>query len=267
MYYGIFLSLFTCALGVAFIAVAVVILSQGNWQQGAYSRELVAKMLFPVSIPFYIWIAAIATGYALSVIYPQAVKKTPAKVKERVQIKRLSSRLPQGSGEAYDADMRKIYVEKRSRIIVYSVCGAVCFAGGIASAVYLFNPANFPQGGVANDLMLKMFINVGPWVIVSICGCIGVTLYEKYSMLREITVLKHVISSNRGNPVINSERAVNPVLEKIKKVASSAYFLWAVRGVIAVLAVTFIILGIFNEGMRDVLIKAIAICTECIGLG
>ncbi|MCI8343608.1 MAG: thioredoxin [Clostridia bacterium] len=31
--------------------------------------------------------------------------------------------------------------------------------------------------------------------------------------------------------------------------------------------VTFIVLGVLNDGMHDVLIKAINICTECIGLG
>ncbi|MBR6360125.1 MAG: hypothetical protein IKS11_10820 [Lachnospiraceae bacterium] len=33
------------------------------------------------------------------------------------------------------------------------------------------------------------------------------------------------------------------------------------------IALIFILLGIFNDGMRDCLIKAINICTECIGLG
>nr|WP_251616997.1 CD1871A family CXXC motif-containing protein [Pumilibacter muris] len=33
------------------------------------------------------------------------------------------------------------------------------------------------------------------------------------------------------------------------------------------MAVSFIIAGIFNGGARDVLIKAVNICTECIGLG
>ena len=39
------------------------------------------------------------------------------------------------------------------------------------------------------------------------------------------------------------------------------------RIVVAVVAITFVILGIFNGGMADVLAKAIKICTECIGLG
>jgi hypothetical protein len=43
--------------------------------------------------------------------------------------------------------------------------------------------------------------------------------------------------------------------------------LWTVRGVIAVVGIVFVVLGILNGGMADVLGKAIRICTECIGLG
>ena len=40
-----------------------------------------------------------------------------------------------------------------------------------------------------------------------------------------------------------------------------------IRLFFAVSAVVLIILGIENAGARDTLIKAINICTECIGLG
>jgi len=40
-----------------------------------------------------------------------------------------------------------------------------------------------------------------------------------------------------------------------------------IRIVILAAAIILIVLGIMNGGMRDVLIKAIYICTECIGLG
>ena len=40
-----------------------------------------------------------------------------------------------------------------------------------------------------------------------------------------------------------------------------------VRRVLMAAAVLFIVLGIFNGSMKDVLIKAIKICTECVGLG
>ena len=41
----------------------------------------------------------------------------------------------------------------------------------------------------------------------------------------------------------------------------------AVRVCMLVLALALIIHGIFNGSMRDVLFKAVRICTECIGLG
>lgn len=40
-----------------------------------------------------------------------------------------------------------------------------------------------------------------------------------------------------------------------------------IRGIILAISLLFILLGIFNSGADDVLIKAINICTECIGLG
>ena len=261
LYYGIFLSVFTCVLGAVFIALAVTTFAEGGWQAGAFSREIVAQKLFPVSIVFYFWVAAIIAGFALSVAYPYNAR-AQVRINESVTLKRLSARLPQGEGEGYDASLKKIYVEKRSRIIVYCVGAAVCCAGARASAVYLFNPANCTQG----EAMLKILINVGPWVLASIIGCVGVTLYEKYSLLREITVLKSLIASNKGNPVVKNGKEINPVLLKIKKTVSSKYFIWGIRGAFAALGVAFIVVGALNGGMHDVLCKAKNICMECIGL-
>ena len=39
------------------------------------------------------------------------------------------------------------------------------------------------------------------------------------------------------------------------------------RAAVGAVAITFIVLGVLNGGANDVLTKAIAICTECIGLG
>ena len=41
----------------------------------------------------------------------------------------------------------------------------------------------------------------------------------------------------------------------------------ALRVVLYAAAVVLIVLGVMNGGLRDVLVKAINICTECIGLG
>lgn len=265
LYYGIFLSVFTAVLGAAFIAVAISILSDGNWAQGAYSRDIVAARLFPVSIPFYIWIAAIIAGFVLSLVYPYKDKavKIP---QEGATLRRLSARIPEGSGEAYDGEMKRVRDENRNRLIVYIVCAAICFACAVASAIYLLQPANF-KGLAANDAMFKMMLWVLPCVVVALLSCVFATVFEKYSQLREISAIKRLISSYKGNPVIKADIKPNKVLAALKKFFSNKYTLLGIRSGVAAIAVTFIILGIFNEGAHDVLIKAINICTECIGLG
>lgn len=40
-----------------------------------------------------------------------------------------------------------------------------------------------------------------------------------------------------------------------------------IRAIVLCAAAAFLALGILNGGARDVLFKAINICTECIGLG
>lgn len=39
------------------------------------------------------------------------------------------------------------------------------------------------------------------------------------------------------------------------------------QAILLLISVVLIVLGVINGGMRDVLVKAINICTECIGLG
>ncbi|MDE6667941.1 MAG: hypothetical protein K2K38_06305 [Clostridia bacterium] len=266
LYYGIFLSVFTAALGAAFIAVAIGILRDGNWVQGAYSRDIVAERLFPVSIVFYIWIAAIIAGFVLSLVYPYQDKavKIP---QERATVKRLSARIPEGSGEEYDKNLKLVRDENRNRLIVYCVCAAICFAGAIASAVYLLQPNNFASHD-KNASMLNMLINVGPWVLVAFAASVAMVVFEKFSYNREIAALKQLIANYKGNPVIAAEKPQNAVWLKIKAFFGNKYFKLGVRIAVGVVALTFILVGVFDtEGARDVFIKAVNICTECIGLG
>ena len=39
------------------------------------------------------------------------------------------------------------------------------------------------------------------------------------------------------------------------------------RAAVFAAAIALILLGVFNGGARDVLVKAVRICSECIGLG
>ena len=52
-----------------------------------------------------------------------------------------------------------------------------------------------------------------------------------------------------------------------QKAQMPSWALFRLRAVMFVLIFGFILWGVFNGGMYDVLVKAINICTECIGLG
>ena len=75
---------------------------------------------------------------------------------------------------------------------------------------------------------------------------------DKPSVLPELTSL---YKSER-------EAASDPAMQEAKKGR-----LRIIRAAVMILALVFIIVGIVNGSMEDMLIKAINICTECIGLG
>ena len=75
---------------------------------------------------------------------------------------------------------------------------------------------------------------------------------------REIDALKSLLviaNSDVPAPEMPETKDRKPALVNFARVS------------IITVAVVFIVLGIFNGGMSDVLGKAVRICTECIGLG
>lgn len=54
---------------------------------------------------------------------------------------------------------------------------------------------------------------------------------------------------------------------KMKALQPPPHHLKAVRVGLYILGTALVVLGVINGGLRDVMYKAITICTECIGLG
>lgn len=55
--------------------------------------------------------------------------------------------------------------------------------------------------------------------------------------------------------------------KEIRKLLNSNKFVYSTRLVVFCAAIAFVVVGVLKGGMGDVLMKAINICTECIGLG
>lgn len=80
-----------------------------------------------------------------------------------------------------------------------------------------------------------------------------------YIIFATVTVIAHMLWGEKQR----ATRKVSPCPPR----AENAKFQTVARITVLCLGVLFIILGTMNGGARDVLVKAINICTECIGLG
>lgn len=148
------------------------------------------------------------------------------------------------------AEMQK--EEQKQRIIT--------IAGWAASALlllpvllYFTRPTNFPQSDL-EGMFYAMASNCLPWMFAAVAALAVSFILKDNSLKKEIELCKEA-------PAYAGEA------KKMKTSVIPARTVSITQMVLIVLAVAFIIMGIANGGARDVLIKAVNICTECVGLG
>lgn len=138
--------------------------------------------------------------------------------------------------------------EESLRRKVYWGTGAVTAFCAVMSLIYLLNQENFRSWDL-EMVMSRMLTHTLPWIMAAFAAVIAASIVCRRSMEREIRVLRGIPGNKTPDPPSRPSR------------------LGYVRTALYVLAVILVVTGIGNGGMRDVLIKAINICTECIGLG
>ena len=167
----------------------------------------------------------------------------------------------------------------------------------VPAAVYLLRGAHFQDMNLEN-MFAALLSGTGPWVCAGIaCLMIAGTLEEKY-IRREIEALKTLLKADKESEggtagakaaaevqtgsktaaevqagVDGAARGQGSLMhDKVSHPGKSAVDtkgrrIVILQALVIAAAVFFIVAGILNGSMNDVLIKAINICTECIGLG
>jgi len=230
--------------------------------EAIFTRDKVGQKLVIIAPFFFVWIALIIAAYVLSEIFPAKPEKSKNGAEYTLAL--LKRRMPVKS-EELKSRFDEISREQTILRVIYGVCAALCLAAAIYTVVYLSIPSNFPAVEDKSVPIYNMVKAVFRLIGAAFLACCSAKIYAGYSAKKQIKTVKSILVASKGMPVAPDK--VGGVRAKIQSVLKSKYFLWGVRGAVACLGVSFFIAGICNGGMHDMLIKAIKICTECIGLG
>ena len=106
-----------------------------------------------------------------------------------------------------------------------------------------------------------MVANVFPWVGAAFAVLMCEAVFEGLFARRMLPQLKRIV----GSVATPSQWQMGTA--KVSAFFDDARTLLVLRIAVFAVAVVFLGLGIYNGGAHSVLIKAINICSECIGLG
>lgn len=245
--------IYSCIAAVLVIALGIALMVSfwNIYQSGPrpYSRESIGARLQDLSVLIYVAAAVAVGGFVLNILFPLEQGKPKAIRDELCLMKKLAKK----AAEPTDTEAASIRKEQTLRKFCPAVTAFVYAALLIYPAVYLFNSGNFPGADPTAEILNATLI-VMPAALIGLAACFVCDLIMTASVRRETAVYKQIIAQRKGQA---------PSSVEIKK----AFPINAIRWAVMVLAVVFIIAGIFNGSAKDVLTKAVKICTECIGLG
>lgn len=263
------LSVMTVVLAIVFIAIIAQIYYGPHANGVIYSREIVrAKLMYAIA-PVALWLLLVVACFVLSVLFPRADKKRAPTDAERVA--KLRKRIPSrrrdtSDGKYVNEEHRKYAGYELARIIAYAAASAFAVAIAVYTIVYITNKSNFASGEINADIVV-MLRKVLPFIAASFLLFIGVIIYERVIARAQLGRMKNLLVACKGMPISASPLVAH--MERAKAALIKAEFgvTLGMRITVAVVAVVFIGLGIWDGGMGDVFGKAVALCTECIGLG
>jgi len=247
--YGITLSVLLVVTGVLLMISCINIYRIGD---RPFTVDNISAAFKKIAIPVYITLGAVAVGAILTLVLPAEKVKLKAIKDEKITLDRLRGRL--NGSECDSTVITRINKEKNLRLILKISAAILCVAIAVSCAVYAFNINNF--GADYNASVISACILILPCTFVAMGLCIALIYVEKYSVKRELALIRSALASQKGS--VTPEKAPK---KSFKGVVAG------VRIALAVAAIALIVAGIVNGGMADVLSKAINICTECIGLG
>ena len=264
-----------CALIAILLAVAAVrIFLDGSAYQAAghpsewiYTREKVTAALMPV-LPLFLLSFAMTVYSLVKDIKDEEADKSIQDVERARDL--VCARVAQPSEE-----MAKERALQKKLQLGGWIGFAVCM---IPILLYITNGAHFALTDAEglDHSIVSMIAYVVPWTVLGLACLIVTTVLQGKSMQRETEAasarMKEAAAAKAAGAANAAETAKAPAAAKAgaplyNTSPETARRRILIRRVLLVAAVIFVVLGVQNGSMKDVLVKAIRICTECVGLG
>lgn len=237
-------------LGIIFITCTAHLFATGDEQP--YTRERVGDYLIFIAIPSFISLVCILAG----IIYNALTG-----YKEKVNTPRTDSELLDSFTKRYALDSfpeetRSLALRERDRRLTLNwLASDFSFLMFIGIILYFKFVTVFTIENLTANLLLA-FAGILPLGLCAVAIHIPKAYMIENSCKRELRILKESIKEYGAPPIIQPEN-------KATRVDFTVY----VKCAILLAAVVFLVIGILNGGISDVLAKGVKICTECIGLG
>ena len=252
--YGIIVSVLTVIVGVCLIASCIAIYKTGD---APFTRESIAQEFAKIAIPVYAYLVAVLLWIPLSFVFPDGEARVRGTVDEKITAERLRARVSDHEASLSPEQRKAMRREFRIRIVIRAICALICVLSALPLVFYLCDLSHFTPA--LNDSVLAATYMSLPLVILGGAACFLEGILEHASFKREVAFLKELIATEKIGAGVSTGADAEC---RSARIADNV-----VRVIVLIVAVAFICMGIFNGGMKDVLGKAIKICTECIGLG
>lgn len=256
------------AAGVGMAASCLAIYRSGD---SPFTRENVSLHFSRISPLVYACLVGTIGGWVLALAIPMSggmgladLDRVKAARDPAALLKKQADRLNMAVIPAeYRQKMKKERVLRR-----YLAVGAtvICTAVMLPALIYCVDGTHFSVDNLNSDMAAASRV-------VLCCGAVALATATVAVLLRGASVARELVAVKAaetaavaayGGGAFSADGHRN---EQKKSFFDNVYFTWIARGLIAVIGIVFVVLGVLNGGMADVLGKAIRICTECIGLG
>ena len=243
---------------VAVVGICLILSCLTTYHSGEspFTVASIAAQFAKISLSVYLFLFGICFGEALAIVMPLEEARPTAKIDAAVKLKRCYQKLGNALSVAPDF-LKKACEREKSKRLAYRIgCSVICVAATLPLVLYLFDLSHFTTS--LNESVIAATVRVIPFVTIGGVSYLVMCRLINVSLQRELKLVESMMEQTdcKGSHVTKSAVGKNEQMRTV-----------IVRAVLLVVAIAMICLGVANGGMRDVLGKAIKICTECIGLG